>query len=220
MKISNHIKWLIPNSISMLNLMLGFLSILSSINGNFPRAALFILLAFFADIFDGKIARRVHSTSKIGAEFDSLADLTSFGVASAVMIYLHSISGVGYGLFISMLIVACAATRLARFNVSHDMRCFKGIPSSAFGLFASTFILSGLVLSVPVIAALFAFFSVMMLGGLEYPTLKKMSRTTATLVLLIAGVSLALTFFNKLFFLVPFTLYAIIGPLLNHWAKL
>ena len=81
---------LIPNGLSMLNLIFGFLSIVNSIEGNFTNAAFFIFLAAIADGADGKLARKIKATSDMGMEFDSLADLVSFGVASGVLIYLYA----------------------------------------------------------------------------------------------------------------------------------
>ena len=79
--------YILPNIFTTLNLFCGFLSILSSIEGNFEKSALFILGGMICDMLDGKVARATKTTSQFGVEYDSLADLISFGLAPGLMMY-------------------------------------------------------------------------------------------------------------------------------------
>ncbi len=117
----------------------------SSIDGTFTQAAYLIIAAGFFDLFDGKIARATNSTSKFGVEFDSLADLVSFGVAPGVLVYLWVLKPLGrIGWLGAFLFLVCGALRLARFNVQVDTvnnDRFVGMPiPSGAGIIASTII--------------------------------------------------------------------------------
>jgi CDP-diacylglycerol---serine O-phosphatidyltransferase len=127
--------YLLPNLMTALNLFCGFYAVVASINGKFVLAAYAIVIAGIFDNLDGKIARATRSTSRFGVEFDSLADLISFGMAPAVMMYLWALDSLGrIGWLAAFLFVACGALRLARFNtqtgtVSSDY--FVGLPIPA-----------------------------------------------------------------------------------------
>lgn len=211
------ISGLIPNGLSMLNLVFGFLSIVSSIEGDFTNAAFFIIFAILADAFDGKIARRIKAVSDMGKEFDSLADLLSFGVASAVMLYLYTFSGMKYGIFIPIILVSCTALRLARFNVDPNPEYFTGVPSPAFGFFAAAYVISGFDLQIHYLAALFVFAAFAMVSTFKYPTFKFASRKAWLILFLIGILLLALIFVNIRFILLPFFVYAIFGPVVHKY---
>jgi len=109
---------MVPNMVTLLALCSGLTSIKFGMEGRFEHAILAIFLAALLDGLDGRIARLLKATSKIGAELDSLADLISFGVAPAVLLYLWTMHGVGGpGWAICLMFVVCSALRLARFNV-------------------------------------------------------------------------------------------------------
>jgi CDP-diacylglycerol--serine O-phosphatidyltransferase len=134
--------YLLPTSFTTGNLCCGFYSIIESSRGHYKIAALLIIVAGVLDGLDGRIARLTGTTSEFGVEFDSMADISSFGIAPAFLAYewaLQSFHRVGW--LIAFLFVACAATRLARFNIQHgsmDKRFFAGLPSpAAAGLVAS-----------------------------------------------------------------------------------
>jgi CDP-diacylglycerol--serine O-phosphatidyltransferase len=98
-------------------MMLGFWSITLSIRGEFEKAALAIVLAMVCDMLDGRVARATHSQSRFGFEFDSLSDLTAFGLAPALLMYNWTLLPLGpRGWLIAGLFALCAALRLARFN--------------------------------------------------------------------------------------------------------
>lgn len=208
---------LIPNGLSTLNLIFGFLSILSSINGNFTSAALFILFAILADAFDGKIARRVHAVSDIGKEFDSLADLVSFGVAGSLLIYLYALKGMEFGIFVPILALVCTALRLARFNIDSSTEHFVGLPSPAYGFFAAAFILSKVQLETNIVALIAAVISLTMVSHIKYPTFKTASRKFWTAMGISAIIVIALASFDVKFVLLPFVIYAVFGPIIFLW---
>lgn len=153
--------YLLPNMLTAFNMVLGLLAIVYAINDSlslgidtsdvipFVPSAKFIIAAAGVDFMDGFVARATGTTSKFGMEFDSLADLISFGVAPALLIYLsvlRYIPGLGVGLSITILYIVCAAIRLARFNVQaqiEEKTSFMGLPSpAAAGLLASYVLLA------------------------------------------------------------------------------
>jgi CDP-diacylglycerol--serine O-phosphatidyltransferase len=127
--------YLLPSMFTMANLFCGYACIVHSIRGQLDTAALFIGFAFVLDMLDGRIARMTGTTSAFGLEFDSLADVVSFGVAPAILSFqwgLHPLGRIGWAA--GFLFVAAAAVRLARFNIqsgSQDKRYFVGMPSPA-----------------------------------------------------------------------------------------
>lgn len=123
----------IPNLLTLLNLCAGVTAIRFALGGRFEEAVASILLAGVLDLLDGGMARLLRAGSKLGAELDSLADLVSFGVAPAVMVYawtMHTAGGIGW--VPSLLFCSCSALRLARFNLAQDDPSDKQGPSSYF----------------------------------------------------------------------------------------
>ncbi len=124
--------YVLPNLFTSAGLFSGFYSIIASMKGNYKIAAIAILVAAVLDALDGRIARMTNTTSKFGAEYDSLADVIAFGVAPALMAYTWSLATFGnWGLVVSFLFVACGALRLARFNIQIgiiESKVFNGLP--------------------------------------------------------------------------------------------
>ena len=127
--------YLIPSLFTTGNLFCGFFSMIAAIEGQFLQAAILIILANLLDGLDGAIARVTKTTSQFGVEFDSLADLISFGVAPAVLVYFWALSPLGiWGWLAASLYVICGALRLARFNVqvsTVEKTHFIGLPIPA-----------------------------------------------------------------------------------------
>ncbi|MBE1553941.1 CDP-diacylglycerol--serine O-phosphatidyltransferase [Sporosarcina limicola] len=122
------------NILTILNLSSGFLALIFVTKGHVQLAIVLIFLAAIFDMYDGKVARSLNVTSDFGKQLDSLADLISFGVAPAILIYtnvLYEYSVVG--LFFTVLYVLCGAIRLARFNVTTFTGSFQGLPIPAAG---------------------------------------------------------------------------------------
>ncbi len=124
--------YILPNLFTSAGLFAGFYAIMQARLGNFEAACLAIYGAMVMDILDGRLARLTNTQSDFGSEYDSLADMVSFGVAPAMIMYEFALVNMErYALFPAFIYVACAALRLARFNVSKisDKKFFIGIPS-------------------------------------------------------------------------------------------
>ena len=110
--------YLLPNLITLSSMFAGFYSIVASFNSDYERAAWAILVASIFDVLDGWVARMTHTATRFGIEIDSLSDAISFGVAPGVLVYSWSLQSFGkIGWLAAFFLVACAALRLARFNV-------------------------------------------------------------------------------------------------------
>jgi CDP-diacylglycerol--serine O-phosphatidyltransferase len=123
-----------PSAFTLVNMLCGFSSIRAAESGQFDLAAVLISVAIVFDIFDGAMARAVGAITPFGLQFDSLADLISFGVAPAVLLWTWALDDLGLaGWALACFWLACAAYRLARFNVTIDpqgeKRYFIGLPS-------------------------------------------------------------------------------------------
>jgi CDP-diacylglycerol--serine O-phosphatidyltransferase len=127
--------YLLPSLFTMANMFCGYACMVYAMRGEFATAAPFIGVAIVLDMLDGRIARMTGSTSEFGIEFDSLADVISFGVSPAILSFawgLHPLGRLGWAA--GFIFVAAAAVRLARFNIQHsvaDKRYFAGMPSPA-----------------------------------------------------------------------------------------
>lgn len=132
--------YLLPNLLTTAALFCGFYAILAAMNSKFEVAAVAIFVAMILDGLDGRVARMINAQSDFGAEYDSLSDLVSFGLAPALIVYLWalvymkdvSISWGKLGWMAAFIYVACAAIRLARFNTqlgNNEKRYFIGLPS-------------------------------------------------------------------------------------------
>lgn len=130
-----NLRGIFPGAFTMGNLFCGFLSILSSIEGEIGNACRFILLGFFLDGLDGFVARMSNAASRFGVELDSLADLVTFGLAPAVLMYHVQLRALGkWGWMLAFVFVMCGAFRLARFNItvkSPTRTTFEGLPIPA-----------------------------------------------------------------------------------------
>ena len=124
---------MIPNILTMIGLCAGLTAMRFALEGRFAAAAGSIVVAACIDGLDGRIARLLKATSRFGAEFDSLADMVSFGVAPALVVFSWALGGLGkFGWSAAFIYVACAALRLARFNTqidTADKNYFTGLAS-------------------------------------------------------------------------------------------
>ena len=122
--------YLLPNLFTTASLFSGFYSIIASVQEKYYIAAIAILVSLVFDGLDGRIARITNTTSKFGAEYDSLSDLIAFGVAPALLAYVWVMSSDGkLGWMAGFLFVACGALRLARYNIQIgiiDSKVFNG----------------------------------------------------------------------------------------------
>lgn len=190
--------YFLPNLFTTANLFCGFYSIVASLQDSFLEAAFAIVVAGIFDILDGRVARLTKVHSKFGEEYDSLADLVSFGLAPTLMIYLWSLESFGrIGWLVSFAFVACGALRLARFNtktVVPEKRYFEGlpIPVAAYTLVFTTFLFYEMMLEesrnvfnliLPVVLA------ILMVSNIKYRSFKdldlKNRKSPGLLVLLV-----------------------------------
>ena len=127
--------YILPNLFTLAALFGGFYAVVMAINGRFDLAAVGIFCAMVLDSLDGRVARLTNTQSAFGEQMDSLADMVSFGAAPALIAYVWSLKGLGrWGWIAAFVYCACAALRLARFNVNTavvDKRYFQGLPSPA-----------------------------------------------------------------------------------------
>ena len=133
--------YLLPNLFTTAALFFGFYAIVQAMNGRFENAAIAIFVAMVLDGLDGRIARLTHTTSEFGAQYDSLSDMVSFGVAPALVMYEWALKDMGkLGWIAAFVYCVGAALRLARFNANVDVvdkRYFQGLPSPMAAAFVA-----------------------------------------------------------------------------------
>ena len=136
--------YILPNLFTLAALFGGFYSIVMAMNGRFDMAAVGVFCAMVLDSLDGRVARMTNTQSAFGEQMDSLSDMVSFGAAPALIAYEWSLRGLGrWGWIAAFVYCACAALRLARFNVNTsvvDKRYFQGLPSPAAAALVAGFI--------------------------------------------------------------------------------
>jgi CDP-diacylglycerol--serine O-phosphatidyltransferase len=132
----------LPSGLTLANLFCGVYAIISASRGQLDLAGLLIVIGGGADALDGRVARATGSGSRFGSELDSLVDIISFGLAPAMIMYFAVMNREGWDWLIVFIYVACAAFRLARFNVEQAGRAkryFHGLPSPAAGMTLATY---------------------------------------------------------------------------------
>ena len=147
-------RMILPNMLTLIGVCIGLTSIRFALDGRFEFAIVAIIFAALIDGLDGRIARLIKGTSKVGKELDSLTDMISFGVAPAFIMYFWKLNTLGrFGWLLCLIYVICVALRLARFNINSNQEpswkdnFFEGVPSPAGGVLVLTpliFSLSGL----------------------------------------------------------------------------
>lgn len=217
--------FLLPSLFTTGNLFLGFFAIVQGIAGHFELAAILVFTAGILDGLDGRIARMTHTESDFGREFDSLADLTTFGLAPALLTYLWGLNQLGrIGWLVPFFYVVCAAARLARFNVQKREGAngwFVGLPAPAAGgaLASVLFIapdnewkawLNGLLL---VVVLLMSLLMVSTFRYIKVPEFDLRKAWPYRVVLPLAIVLLVFAYHPPAFFVSVAALYTMSGPL-------
>ena len=140
-----NVRMILPNMLTLIGVCIGLTSIRFALSGEFHLAIIAIIFAALFDWLDGRIARLIKGTSEVGKELDSLADVISFGVAPAFIMYFWTLSSLGrLGWLLCLIYVICVALRLARFNVHSNQgpswkdNFFEGVPSPAGGILVLT----------------------------------------------------------------------------------
>jgi CDP-diacylglycerol---serine O-phosphatidyltransferase len=225
--------YLLPHVITTANLFFGFYAIVHAFQGSADRAALGIVLAAVCDAIDGRVARLARSTSRFGGEFDSIADTVSFGVAPAMLAFSGGhLAGLGRaGWVMAFLFTACAALRLARFNVSPGRYkgFFEGMPSpAAAGMVATTqwFVSflreSGLEVEVPevFVASGLVVLGLLMVSPIPYRSGKELDlrHSYGTLVLVVIALALIAWEPSVTLFAMTFA-YCLWGPIEWLWRR-
>ena len=138
-------RMILPNMLTLIGVCIGLTSIRFALDGRFEFAIIAIIFAALIDGLDGRIARLIKGTSKVGKELDSLTDMISFGVAPAFIMYFWKLNSLGrFGWLLCLVFVICVALRLARFNVNSNQEpswrdnFFEGVPSPAGGILVLT----------------------------------------------------------------------------------
>ena len=233
--------YILPNLFTAASAFLGVISIISSIQGNYFKAIIYIILSLILDGLDGRVARLTKTTSKFGVEFDSLADLVAFGVAPAILFYLTVGAKFGrFGALIAAMFVVFGAIRLARFNVTtgtYEPNVFIGLP------IPSAAIVSVLWIGIYVDADYYTFLegfewcfilleavlAILMVSNIRYPSFKKMNlKQTHVIRILVALVVVFSMLYlypyeSATFFMSVYVLYGIIRAAImfskNHKKK-
>jgi len=137
--------YILPSLFTLMGLFAGFYALIAAIQGKYELAAWAIIAAAIFDMLDGRVARLLNAETAFGAELDSLCDMTSFGLAPAVLVYLWALTPLGkLGWLAAFLIAACSALRLARFNTQigiQDKKYFQGLPTPATALLIASAVL-------------------------------------------------------------------------------
>ena len=138
-------RMLLPNMLTLIGVCIGLTSIRFALSEEFDLAIIAIIFAALIDGLDGRVARLINATSKVGKELDSLTDMISFGVAPAFIMYFWKLNTLGrFGWLLCLVYVICVALRLARFNISSNQEpswrdnFFEGVPSPAGGILVLT----------------------------------------------------------------------------------
>ena len=220
-----HRRYLVPNGVTVANMFCGFLAIVYGASDRYLQASIAIGIAILLDGLDGRVARRLNATSKFGVEFDSFSDLVSFGLAPGLLVYnwCYRISADEFGVLVTFLFAMCAATRLARFNISDpDLEKFLGLPSpGAAGVVAAMVHFHPTPISSPVllgvVSALMVALSYLMVSRFEFFSIKMFKvRSTRPVARLALAVGIALLWYNNRVGLFVVALaYAFSGPFSN-----
>jgi CDP-diacylglycerol---serine O-phosphatidyltransferase len=223
--------FLLPSLLTTANLFCGFLAIVFSAQGRFVDAAVAVFVGMVLDILDGKVARLTKTTTQFGVEFDSLADVVSFCVAPAFMLYSLALERFGRVAWLgAFLFVICGALRLARFNVYQgvtDRRYFVGLPTpAAAGIVASTaLLLEGVEIGrwqAAAISVATVIVALLMVSTFRYYSFKEVDfarrRPAQVLVLVVLAVLIVATH-PQWFLFILFSLYLLSGPTRPVWAR-
>ncbi len=224
--------YLLPNLFTTAALFAGFYAIIAAIKGEFSSAATAIFIAMILDGLDGRVARMTNTESEFGAQYDSLSDMLSFGMAPALVVYLWALSTLGkLGWLAAFVYTAGAALRLARFNTQvgiADKRYFQGLPSPA-----SAAVIAGLVwVSVGhgyvgselttqfrVVAALMTMMvGVLMVSNIRYHSFKELNlrnRIPFVTMLAVVAVMVLISVDPPQVLFGTFLIYTIWGPIFN-----
>ena len=222
-------KSLIPNAFTSGNLGFGVLSIILTAQGALKLAAFCILGSLFCDAMDGRSARALGVSGEFGKELDSLADVVSFGTASAFLIYTAALHELGWiGVIPAIFYAVCGGLRLARFNLNTTVvhGYFMGMPIPNGGCLIATYVISGVHLPAALIAVLVFLVGYDLVSKVHHPDFKGKSadvlHKSALVIAVVLGLAAMYTAGWQLVFCMPFALYIVFGLIntsMNGFAK-
>ena len=231
-------RMILPNMLTLIGVCIGLSSIKFALDAKFELAIIAIIFAGLIDGLDGRIARLIKGTSKVGKELDSLTDVISFGVAPSFIMYFWSLNNLGkFGWLLCLIYVVCVALRLARFNVNSNEEpswkdnFFEGVPSPAGGIL----VLMPLILSLSefnfftinyniLVPVFFISVSFLLISKLPTYSLKKIIIPRSMTVFLLFGIvlffGLLLIYPFKVIFLSGFIYLSLIPISFLHYRKI
>jgi len=220
--------YLLPNLFTTAGLFSGFYAVISSMNGHFETAAIAIFIAMVCDGLDGRVARLTNTQSDFGAEYDSMADMVSFGMAPAILAYNWALQDLGkIGWLAAFTYCACAALRLARFNTQvgvADKRFFQGLASPAAAALIAGSIWSGTEYEVDptdisyIVAIITTLMGLLMVSNFRYHSFKEVDwrgKVNFIVMLLLVGVFVVISVEPAIILCLGFYLYALSGPFIT-----
>ncbi len=222
-----HGAYLLPSLFTIGNMLLGFYAIVCGLNGQFRKAALVVFLAGPLDVLDGQIARMTGTESDFGREYDSLADVITFGAAPALLTYLWGLRDFAQDAWLlCVFYMVCAATRLARYNVLPrvvDSRDFVGLPMPAAAaaicsllFFAPEYTADVRIVMQVVVSMSLLLIGVLMVSTFRYRSFKSFDlrkRWSYRAFVPFAAILLVIVFIPRATFLAIAILYTLSGPL-------
>lgn len=218
--------YLLPNLLTTAGLFSGFFAVVSSMNGQFEAAAVAIFIAMLFDGLDGRVARITNTQSDFGAEYDSMADMVSFGVAPALVAYNWGLAELGkLGWLAAFVYVAGAALRLARFNTQvgiADKRFFQGLASPAAAAVVAGMVWVGVEYNINgndlayIVAAITGLNGLLMVSNFKYNSFKEVNwhgKVPFVAILLVMLIFVVVATEPALVLFIVFSLYALAGPI-------
>ena len=218
--------YLLPNLLTTAGLFSGFFAVVSSMNGRFEAAAVAIFVAMIFDGLDGRVARMTNTQSDFGAEYDSMADMVSFGMAPALVAYNWGLTELGkLGWLAAFIYVAGAALRLARFNTQvgiADKRFFQGLASPAAAAVVSGLVWVGVEYDAVgtdyglIVAAVTGLAGLLMVRNFKYNSFKEVNwhgKVPFVGLLLVLLIFVVVATEPALVLFLVFALYALAGPI-------
>lgn len=222
--------YLLPNLFTTGALFSGFYAVVASMNGHFDKAAIAVFVAMILDGLDGRVARLTNTQSEFGAEYDSLADMVSFGVAPALVAFSWSLQSLGQAGWIAAFIyVAGAALRLARFNTqidTADKNYFTGLASPAAAAIVAGTVwvfndngVAGTAVA-PLMALVVGLAGILMVSNVQYHSFKGIDlkgKVPFVAMLAVVGVFAVVSIDPPIVLLAIFLIYGLSGPVMTSW---
>ena len=226
--------FLLPNLITTAALFCGFYAIVAAMNGRYSAASITVFAAMVLDAADGRVARLTRTQSAFGAEYDSLSDMVAFGVAPALVAFSWAVSTLGQvGWVATFIYMACAALRLARYNIAGTLTSFTGLASPSAAAVVASAVWTLEEYRVPgeavgptlaaVLAGLLALLGLLMVSQFKYfsPKMLNIKGRVPFITMVAVALGFAIVFADPpRVLLALFAIYALSGPVQHAWEKL